>query len=109
MDSVIGNIPKTKTSTAIWVFCVNLFLPGIGTIILGCILKPKDEKVIKAGIYQFILALFLVGFILSIYWGYKLLEKAKEEEEEELKRKLNNATAPIDKAADEAERKKNEV
>lgn len=69
---VVRMIPKVKKPWNLYCFIINIFLPGIGTLIAAA--KAKNEKCLKfnviVGILQFMLAMILIGWIWSIIWGF---------------------------------------
>ncbi|XP_078492007.1 protein stum homolog [Ciona intestinalis] len=88
----------------------NLFTPGIGTFIMaicalcGCktnSVKPnkcKDFALnILCGFLQLLLAIILVGWIWSIYWGINIVTIANETEE---RKKADKKRQPIYKQDD---------
>ncbi|KAJ1491108.1 hypothetical protein T484DRAFT_1775811 [Baffinella frigidus] len=52
----------------IGLFLCNIFLPGIGTFIAG--LKAEKNTTMVVGLFQFLTAWFIVGWLWSIYWGW---------------------------------------
>ncbi|CAM9870895.1 unnamed protein product [Scytosiphon promiscuus] len=56
-------------------FIVNIFAPGIGTMIVG-FLTCNIENFIM-GILQLVLAPFIVGWIWSILWGWELVKVSR--------------------------------
>eukprot|EP00177_Eucheuma_denticulatum_P007333 GFKZ01013346.1.p1 GENE.GFKZ01013346.1~~GFKZ01013346.1.p1 ORF type:complete len:139 (+),score=12.89 GFKZ01013346.1:254-670(+) len=59
---------------------VNIFFPGIGTMITSCFGTRVDASTLLIGILQLFTAPILVGWIWAIVWGVNLTKKAKEEE-----------------------------
>lgn len=70
--------PVTSKSTAIIILLVNIFLPGIGTMIIGCLDGVKHPWFfILNGLFQLITAWFIIGWIMAIWSSALLLMKAE--------------------------------
>jgi hypothetical protein len=55
------------TKTVAWILLfVNIFLPGIGTMIVGCLDVKNPTYFILWGLFQFVTAYFIIGWILAI-------------------------------------------
>lgn len=78
------DVPKVHKVVAVIVFCLNFVLPGFGTMVASCATKaetvPKTQIVI--GILQFLTSFVIIGWILSILWGWLIILKAFEYGEE---------------------------
>ncbi len=70
-------IPKLNCGIAITLFILNIFLPGIGTILLSF---SKGNNHFKAGVIQILLVIILIGWILSIIWGLEIIKKANSDD-----------------------------
>ena len=57
---------------------LNVVLPGSGTMLAACIAdSPSWSKTqIFIGILQMLTAIYLIGWVWSIYWAYLLVLKA---------------------------------
>ncbi|OAO16235.1 hypothetical protein AV274_1303 [Blastocystis sp. ATCC 50177/Nand II] len=70
------DIPKVNHMTAVILLIVNIVLPGIGTLIGGIINEGGcDCCMVVCGIVQSCLTACLVGWIWSIWWGIKMVNK----------------------------------
>ena len=58
-------------------FIFNILLPGVGTMICACVGFPEkySKTQLTIGTVQFLTAVYLVGWIFSIYWGWLMLQK----------------------------------
>jgi TM2 domain-containing membrane protein YozV len=60
-------------SSPVHIVCLilNIFIPGLGTIIAGASSSNATKKKFNIifGIIQFLLAIVLIGWVLSIIWG----------------------------------------
>ena len=65
--------PVIEKTNALICLVVNIFLPGIGTIIAGVM---GNKPLIGRGIAQFLLAFILVGWIWAIVSGVQFLQNA---------------------------------
>lgn len=72
-----GQIPSTTQVLAIVILIVCIIWPGMGTIIMMCIVSCNEwtDYVIVA-LLQFFGAIIIIGWIWSIYWGILCLQKA---------------------------------
>ncbi|MES1912233.1 MAG: hypothetical protein MHM6MM_004544 [Cercozoa sp. M6MM] len=68
-------VPKVSETMGVICFILDIFLPGIGTLLAGATEGKTDTMII--GVLQFFLAVFLVGWLWSIYWGYLIWKKSK--------------------------------
>ena len=78
-QDLISTIPSVSGCCAIFILILNIFLPGVGTLVLACI-GPSIwcGNQILAGIFQILLAPLIIGWIWSIYWGILVLGKSGE-------------------------------
>ena len=81
---IISDLPRL---TGVWPFVVcilNIVLPGTGTMISSCvgysISWSKTQLVV--GLLQMLTAIYLIGWIWSIWWGVVLLKKGLEDKQE---------------------------
>jgi hypothetical protein len=109
MNALFGNVPKTTPKQAILVLVMNILLPGSGTMLIGCLADPKNADLMKTGVFQFISAIFVVGWIWSIWYGIEVVKKAGEAEEERIKRKVDDLQEPFHKAERDIENAKDKV
>lgn len=65
--------PVVEQNIAIVTLVVNIFVPGIGTIIAGVV---GNKPMIGRGIAQLILSLIIVGWIWGIVTGVQVLQNA---------------------------------
>ena len=68
--------PRLDKVMALIILIVNVFAPGIGTIIMGCV-GNKAEGFICIGVCQLLLAIFIIGWIWSIITGLMCLKYSK--------------------------------
>ena len=69
--------PVLTMDRALICLVVNIFVPGIGTIIAGVL---GEKPLIGRGIAQLLLSIILVGWIWAIVTGVQLLQNAKWQE-----------------------------
>jgi hypothetical protein len=108
-DLLVGNVPKTTVKQSILILIMNIIIPGSGTILLGIISDPRNDNLIKTGVLQFISAIFVVGWIWSIWWGIELVKKAKDDAVEDIERKKENLIEPVKKVEREYEHTKDQA
>ncbi len=59
-------------------FLVNIFFPGFGTMFSAFCAAGCNFDAFLVGLLQLILApVFLIGWIWSIVWGWKIFEASK--------------------------------
>ncbi|CAM9819892.1 unnamed protein product [Ascophyllum nodosum] len=63
--------PTVSEILALIIFVMNIFLPGVGTIIVG--LLACSCEIFIVGILQTITAGLIIGWVWSIWWGWELL------------------------------------
>eukprot|EP01080_Neovahlkampfia_damariscottae_P007063 gene7063-11226_t len=66
-------IPKVKPPHHITCFVLNIFLPGIGTILSGILATDRKNDCwinILMGLCQLVTAPFLIGWIWAVVWSY---------------------------------------
>jgi hypothetical protein len=68
-------VPTLDTNWGTGMLIVNIFLPGVGTLVAG--IKSERNTTMVIGVFQFLLAFIIVGWIWSIYWGYLLYKKVR--------------------------------
>lgn len=66
-------MPVLETSMAVVALVVNIFVPGIGTIVAGVV---GHQRLIGRGIAQLLLALIIVGWIWGVVSGVQALTNA---------------------------------
>ena len=82
---IVSNVPRLVGP---WPYIVAIFcivLPGSGTILSACVgFKTSWSKTqIFVGVLQMMTAIYLIGWIWSIWWGLKILHKALKEGQQE--------------------------
>ena len=69
---------------AVLAFLLNLVIPGTGTMVVA-IFEPMAESISKmqliVGVVQLITAFWIIGWLVSIYWGFLIVRLAFKEEE----------------------------
>ena len=81
---IVRDLPRLN---GVWPFvcCIlNVFFPGTGTMISSCvgysISWSKTQLVI--GLLQLLTAVYIIGWLWSIWWGVILLKKGLEDKQE---------------------------
>ena len=76
---------------------LNVVLPGIGTILAACLSESHaaNKTQITVGVFQFLTAIYLFGWIWSIYWGALIVE-ASQGGHREIKRLFQGPNAEIE-------------
>ena len=68
------NSPVVDMNMAVVVLIVNIFFPGIGTIVAGVV---GNKPMIVRGILQLVLSLIIVGWIWALVTSIQVLQNAK--------------------------------
>ena len=73
------NIPKLEGHYPLICFILNIFLPGIGTLVAAFFCDDDDVLTFNgiSALLQFITAICIVGWIWSIIWGYLIYERSQ--------------------------------
>mmetsp|Transcript_41923 Transcript_41923/g.30776 ORF Transcript_41923/g.30776 Transcript_41923/m.30776 type:complete len:94 (+) Transcript_41923:37-318(+) len=69
-------IAKTDQTVALICLILNIFWPGLGTIINAIYHEQPCEGIVY-GILQMLTCIFIVGWIWSIVYGCKILDKSR--------------------------------
>jgi hypothetical protein len=74
---MVTNVPTVSKPVAFVSATFNVILPGWGTMIAACAATENVSKTqLTIGLFQFLTSFVLIGWILSIYWGYMIVMKA---------------------------------
>ena len=72
-----SSIPSMNKTTALILFIVNIFFPGLGTMISACVGGGSlNTDQLLVGILQWLTAFLIIGWIWSIWWGWLMYSKA---------------------------------
>ena len=68
MVPVVGNIWSYIC------FILNVLLPGVGTMLCACLGDANLNKTqLVVGVAQMLTSVYLIGWFVSIYWGYLIV------------------------------------
>ena len=75
---IVSNVPLLTGPWPYICAILNVVLPGSGTMLAACITESTSwsKTQIFVGILQMLTAIYLIGWIWSIYWAYLLVLKA---------------------------------
>ena len=78
-QDTINGYPRLSLCAALWVLFVNMFLPGFGTMLLGCLAGASNGGGwVCTGIMQLILfPLLLIGWFWGLYTGIMCVKYSK--------------------------------
>jgi len=76
---LITDVPKIKKVYAIIIFVLNMIIPGSGTMLMSLFLAKCSKTLFFVGLFQLLLAYVLIGYVISIYWGYLVVKKALDD------------------------------
>jgi len=71
-------IVKVPEPWGLVIFIMDIFLPGVGTIFSSCFGEPVNTTALCYGILQLATCWLLIGWLWSIYHGWRVYEKSKE-------------------------------
>mmetsp|Transcript_23867 Transcript_23867/g.49937 ORF Transcript_23867/g.49937 Transcript_23867/m.49937 type:complete len:94 (+) Transcript_23867:30-311(+) len=63
-----------SANMGILILLLNIFLPGIGSIVAG-VMKSKTSTIVL-GVIQLLTSAFILGWIFSIWWGILIYQKS---------------------------------
>ncbi len=69
-------IPVVSKDLAITVLILNIFIPGTGTLLLACTTDTHFNHFMIVGLLQFLSAGLIIGWIWSIVYGIKIVQKS---------------------------------
>ena len=72
-----ADYPKLQVGLALAVLILNIFLPGIGTIVMGCV-SNNSGSWICIGICQMFLTFLIIGWIWAIITGIMCVSNARQ-------------------------------
>lgn len=75
-NRIRDSLPSLNPALAVLLLVVNIFLPGVGTMILGCINGDCNWQHLIVGLLQLITAGIIIGWIWSIWWGILLVQRS---------------------------------
>ena len=91
---LVTDVPYVSAPCVYVLMLLNIFIPGregrllagwlansltgSGTMIASCFSKPCSKTQFFAGALQLYSAFFIIGWVLSIYWGVLLIYKSRK-------------------------------
>ena len=86
-----SDVPALHNIWAYVCFILNVVLPGVGTMLCACLGDSNMNKTqLVVGIVQLMTSVYLLGWFISIYWGYLIVKKSKGDHNE-IKQLMNAA------------------
>ena len=81
----MSNVPRLTKGWPYAIMVLSIVLPGSGTLISACIgySTSWSKTQLFIGMLQMMTAAFLIGWIWSIWWGWKILHKSLKADNEE--------------------------
>ena len=72
-------------------FLLNLIIPGSGTAVSSFLGQESCSKTqFSCGLMQTLLTPYIIGYVLSIYWGALIVMKAHDVDHEDVRKMLPN-------------------
>lgn len=79
---LITDVPKLHWILAYALAITNFFFSGVGTMVSAFLGDGGLNKTqLLVGLAQLLTSVYLIGWLLSIYWGYKLIMKSSRTDE----------------------------
>ncbi len=76
-DVKMNKYPIVSTKFAVLILFINIFLPGIGTLIISCISNDPGYFILF-GLGQILTAWIIVGWVWALFTSLKLLSHSKK-------------------------------
>ena len=75
---LVTQVPQVSNIWAYLCFALNVILPGVGTMLVACIGDVNMNKTqLAVGLAQLLTSVYLLGWFISIYWGYLIVQKSR--------------------------------
>lgn len=79
---LLTDVPKLHWALAYGLALLNVFFSGCGTMVSSFLGEGGLNKTqLFVGLFQFLTSVYFIGWVLSVYWGFKLIMKASRTEE----------------------------
>lgn len=76
-SNLLTKIKPTGPILSFFLFLLNVFLPGVGTMVNQCVgVGPFQWKGFLVGLAQLLLSPLLVGWFWSIWWGVEMMKRS---------------------------------
>jgi hypothetical protein len=76
LEKLKNDIPVVTKTIGLILLIVNIFLPGVGTMISACVGSGCKWEQIIVGICQSFTSFLIIGWIWSIWWGIVIVQKS---------------------------------
>ncbi len=76
-DPLTSDIVSVGAPWGVVLLIVNIFFPGIGTIINALMGSKCHVTIFIVGVLQLLFAGFIIGWIWSIWWGVLIFQKQR--------------------------------
>ena len=87
----LKEVPKVNKFLGCLCFLLNVVIPGSGTV-FAALFEQGAETISKmqliTGVTQLITAFWIIGWVVSIFWGYLIVKVAFRKEEETVEGKV---------------------
>ena len=83
--AIVEDVPYMTGIAPYFIFLLNFFLPGSGTMLSACIgyTGAWSKTQLFVGCLQMMTAVFIFGWLWSIWWGIKIVSKSRAGQSEE--------------------------
>ena len=80
---LITMVPQVSNIWAYVCLALNILLPGTGTMLIACLGDANINKTqLTVGLAQLLTSAYLIGWIISIYWGILILQRSQGDHNE---------------------------
>ena len=76
-ESLTEDLVQVNSPWGLVLLLLNIFIPGLGTIINSCMGDKWHVTTFIVGLLQMLFASFLLGWIWSIWWGILILSNER--------------------------------
>lgn len=75
-ESLTSEVQAVASPWPIVLLLLNIFFPGLGTILNSCMGLKFNATTCIVGILQMLTAYILIGWVWAIWWGVIIMEKS---------------------------------
>ena len=90
---LVTMVPQVSNIWAYVCLVLNILVPGTGTMLVACLGDANINKTqLGIGVAQLLTSVYLVGWFISIYWGYLIVKRSRGDHNE-IKQLIGSANA----------------
>ena len=75
---LFSDVPVLPNLIAYVCLLLNIIIPGSGTILAACMAEKymANKTQLFAGVFQLLTAIYIIGWLWSIYWGFLIVQRS---------------------------------